>query len=219
MTDMWEYVPGMIYTNLVKLMEYRGAQITSAALDPDQVIIHMNQHEYAMITATRKAAEDDPRGDGNLCAILVAPNSSFSSKTVDFRRLIKDFPKVNPLEVIIVSEYGLSKHIKKVVDTYNLEHGKLTANNTSIVKIYDYEYKYFIIETPKHNNCDDTVIATDAEVTEFCDTHYVTKNSFPKMVQTEAIAVWLGLKPGMVAKEISASETAGISEQFRLCVR
>lgn len=210
---MWEYEPGVVYENLVRMVKYRGAKLTGTALDPGQVQLRMNQHGYATIVATREASPTDPRGPANIHILLIAPGSDYANKSPKFKNLLSAVPLVANLEVIVVSSDGITPHIKKVIEHYNAEPPVAGAH------VYEYDYKWFVIETPKHNSCEQHELVPTDEVEALCHRMYMSKEDYAKITTSDAMAVWLGLRPGMVVKVTRASKTAGISENYRICVK
>jgi len=215
MTDMWEYEPGVVYENLVRMMEYRGAVLAAPALDRGQVQLRMNQHGYATLVADRRALPSDPRGDAHIHVILVAPGHDYASKSPKFKTLLTGIPAATqPLEIIVITASGITPHIKKVIDEHN---GK--PANLNLGTIYEYDYSYFVIEMPRHNSCELHEIMPTADVIEFCNKFYLAKEDFAKINAGEAHAIWLGLRPGMVVKVSRSSKSAGTSTTYRLCTR
>jgi DNA-directed RNA polymerase subunit H (RpoH/RPB5) len=204
------YVPGEVYLNLVKMMKYRGVELTMDPLTPASLVQKLNHYEFVTITGHRK--KSDPRGEAKVIVIFIAPNSKYSNKSGDFKKLLKGLPKVQAdenLDVIFVSEHVLTVHIKKHITAFR------SANPR--VYIEDHDYEIFMLENPKHEIVPEHTIASDEEVEKFCRLHYKDKNSFPKINSTDAQAVWLGLRPGMCVKVKRISETAGFSYIYRIC--
>lgn len=209
---MEEFIPGQIYTNLVKLMTYRNVVISSNPIDAETVVQKLNHYEF--VTIAGKRSKDDPRGEATVIIILIAPNSKFSSKSGDFKKLLKGFPKMkfgDNLEILVVSEFALTIHIKKYILKYKTQNPK--------IHIEDYDYSIFMIEAPKHESVPLHTIATDEEVEEFCAQYYTTRDKFPKILQSDTQAVWLGLRPGIVVRIVRVSETAGIAIAYRICIK
>lgn len=206
------YVPGEVYTNLVKMMEYRGIKLSTPPLTPDTVVQKLNHYEFVMLSGTR--GKEDSRGAADTTVILIAPNSKYSGKSGDFKKLLKYLPKVQPgvrLEVIFVSEYELTTHIKKQILAFKQENPDIHIEN--------YDYEIFMLENPKHVSVPPHSIPSEEEVSEFCRLHYKDRTTFPKILQSDAQAVWLGLRPGMVVKIDRVSETAGRAIAYRYCVK
>ncbi len=232
MSDMWEYEPGIVYENLIRMMEYRGAALVNPALDPAAVQLRMNQHGYATISAVRAVPKDisldmrDPRGDAYIHMVLIAPGHDYASKSPKFKNLLVNLPvATQPLEIIVITSDGITPHIRKVIEEHNMKTAKVIANrkpNETVVNtgtIYEYDYSHFVIETPKHNSCELHEIMTTAYVAEFCDKYYMAKEDFSKITAGDSQAIWLGLRPGMVVKVTRSSKCAGVSTTYRTCTR
>lgn len=207
---MDNFLPGQVYTNLVKMAKYRNIELEGDDLNQTTLAQKLNQFEHVIQKGTR--AGSDPRGAAVVCFILVAPGSDFAAKSSDFKKMLKNLPKpkggVN-LEAVVVSEFPLTTHIKK----YLLEY-----NNLPNVMVEDYDYSVFMIEAPLHECVPRHTIATEQEVSQFCREHFTTKERFPKIVQGDIQAIWLGLRPGMVTKIERVSETAGKAIAYRYCI-
>lgn len=209
---MEEFLPGQVYDNLIKMMKYRNTTLSNPALIADTVVQKLNHYEFVTIQGHRP--KTDPRGEAIVIVILIAPNSKYANKSGDFKKLLKGLPKSktgDTLEVMFVSEEPLTIHIKKHLIQYRQQNPKILLE--------DYDYSIFEIETPKHSSVPPHSIASDEEVREYCDTHFTSKEFFPKIIQTEAQAVWLGLRPGMVARIERVSETAGRAIAYRYCIK
>lgn len=212
MSDMWEYEPGVVYENLIIMVtKYRGATLTKPALTKPEVQLRMNQHGYTTIMATRDADPSDPRGSASLYVVLIAPGNDYANKSPKFKNLLATIPPSPTNEIIMVTEHGITTHIKKVIDEYN--------NRDDTGLLLEYDYHLFIIETPLHNSCEHHEILPYATVDEHCYTRYISKEEYPKIKSTEAHAVWLGVRPGMTVKVTRASKSAGVSIIYRLCAK
>lgn len=201
------YTPGRVYENLIKMMEYRNVALAEPALTTDIVSQKLNHFEYVIIHGKRPST--DMRGEAAVYVILLSPTSKYAAKSAEFKKLLKVLPKTK-IEVVFISEEPLTIHIKKVLVQIRLE---------MLIAIEDYPYSIFMIEAPKHESVPIHTIATDAEVAEFCIEHFTTRERFPKIIQSDVQAVWLGLKPGMVVRVDRISETAGTAIAYRYCVR
>ncbi len=202
------YVPAEVYDNLVKMMSYRKLVVTSPILSHTDVAHALNQQEYVLITGTRD--ESNTQLSASVYVVLIAPNSKYAKASADFKKLFKLVPKDEKLmEIIFVSEYVLTVHIKKQIVEFK---------NSSGVHVENYDYEIFMMEVPKHISVPKHVIATTEEINTFCNCYHTTKAYFPKILSTDPQAVWLGLRPGMCVKIIRLSETAGNAVAYRLCV-
>ena len=212
MESMWEYEPVTVYNNLIKMTTYRGIELKSPAMTEAEVIKKLNHNEYIIINGTRR--ENDIRGAVNLFIILIAPNSDFAGKTASFKEMMKVLPKADAktqLEVMIISENGLTIHIKKYLVILRKESAPLLIN--------EYNYEIFTIEIPKYNGTSLHEIMSNEEVEEFCSLHHTDPNRFPEIYQHDPYAVWIGLRPGMVVRVHRISDTAGKSIAYRYCIK
>lgn len=212
---MDEYDPVLVYGNLVKMLtNYRRVKLSAPAMDSDSVAQKLNHYEFVTISGTRDEMQGDPRGKAKVITILIAPNSKYSGKSGDFKKLFKELPKTNPgesLEVIFVSDADFTSHIKKHIQQFRIE------NPTIIVE--DHNYEIFLIEVPAHTLVPKHIVVSNEEIDTFCRLYYMSKDRFQKILQSDPQAVWLGLRPGMCVKIIRDSETAGTAPVYRICVK
>lgn len=207
---MSQFVPAAVYENLYSLFGYRGVKPSAPMAEAKEVVQKLNSHEFITISGERR---NDLRGDCTFVAVLIAPDSKYSQKSADFKKLIANLLKLHsagPLELLVVSEYGLTNHIKRYVAEFHEDNQR--------ARIEDYDYGLFLIEVPKHVSVPEHTIPTDEEVQWFCDTFYKRPEEFPEIQHTDPVAVWLGLKPGMVVKVKRTSETAGYAIAYRYCI-
>ncbi|QYB17659.1 DNA-directed RNA polymerase subunit h [Pacmanvirus S19] len=209
---MNDYEPGLVYNNLVKMMNYRGVKLNSEPFDSDALVQKLNHYEFATIVGTRD--KSDPRGAATVIAVLIAPKSKYANTSGNFKKLLSNLPKVRDdqnLDVIFVSEMPLTIHIKKLMIVHRLKNPK--------VMLEDHSYEMFLIEKPKHASVPLHIIATDKEINDFCNKYKKNKNDFGKILQSDVQAVWLGLRPGMCVKIIRISENAGNAIAYRICIK
>lgn len=207
------YAPGEVYNCIVDMMARRGVTLDSTPLTLDQVAQRLNHYEFITITGVR--GSEDVRGAATVMTILIAPNSKYSNKTGDFKKLLKGLPKVRAdekLEVIFVSAVPLTVHIDKQIKAYREELG-------SSIQLENHTYNLFIIDPTKHVSVPVHQILTEDEIESLCRRHCTVRDRFPKILQSDPQAVWLGLKPGMMVKIMSRSETAGKAVRYRYCMR
>ena len=202
------YAPGEVYANLIKMLEHRRVLVDNP-LGADQVVQKLNHYEYVVINGARP--DTDQRGAATVVTILIAPNSKYSNKTGDFKKLLKDLPKTTGiLEVIFVSDLPLTIHIKKQMITHKIMHPTMILE--------DHDYRIFLINPTEHVAVPVHIIATNEEIALLCRYYCTTADKLPKILQNDVQAVWLGLRPGMVVKIYRKSETGGIAVAYRYCV-
>lgn len=206
---MTEFIPGQVYSNLIKLCKYRNTVINTPILDANVVVQRLNHYEFLIIGAVRPG--DDERGRALCAIVLIAPNSKYSTKSGDFKKLLKQLPQDDNLEVLFVSPEPLTIHIKKQLTKHRIANPK--------VFIEDYDYTPFLIVCPEHVCVPPHFIATEAEIAAFCKRWYLQKEQFPKILQSDPQAIWLGLRPGQCVRIHRSSENAGLAPVYRICIK
>jgi DNA-directed RNA polymerase subunit H (RpoH/RPB5) len=207
---MQKYVPGEVYDNLVKLFGYRGYRHTSTPLQRQELVEILNTHEHALLKGERDAT--DMRPAATVRVVLIAPNSKYSARTADFKKLLRELLRGvdGAAEVVIVSELELTIHIRKALAG---EREKLPN-----VLIENYDYNMFIVEKPNHVSVPKHTIMSQRETEEFFAQYYTQPKYMKRILASDAQAVWIGLRPGMVCKIERISETAGETTDYRFCV-
>jgi len=216
---MEDYIPTRVYNNLIKMISYRGAKVTSEILDDETVTQKLNHYEFTTITAVRSNTfEDsdnnvvDPRGPANIICVLLALGSEYATKLASFKKLMKTLTRnennQTPTELIFVSENELTKHIMKYINKLQL------AN----LRVEGHSYSIFLTVIPQHVSVPKHVVPPIEEINNFCNEHYTTPAKFPKIRVNDPMAVWLGLHVGNVVKIYRISETAGYSVIYRVCI-
>jgi DNA-directed RNA polymerase subunit H len=205
---MADYIPYIVYSNLVLMMGYRGVTTTSI-LDSNEVVKRLNHHQYVKLEGTR--GPNDPRKAVNITLILIAPGSDYAAKSPNFRKLLKvPEPSSVRTQYCYISEYDLTSNIKKIIEGFSSTHG---------IYIEYYNYSKFLIDATKHVLVPPHTVATAQEVKDFCNNYYTVKENLPKINTSDTQAIWLGLLPGDCVKVTRISETAGTSIIYRVCVK
>lgn len=211
---MDEFTPWEVYSNLLKMFEYRGIESTSEQMDSDTLAQRLSHYYFVIITGTRPPTS--PR-EHHITVVLLAPNSNLASKSGDFKRLLSKIKIVenDTNNIIFVAKPTdntsgpLTKHIEKKLVTYRAEHPNVYVETRP--------YSIFVIEVPRHVLVPVHIIPSVEEVDKFCAMYYTSRENFPKISVNDAMAVWIGLRPGDVVKIYRLSETAGQSVVYRLC--
>ncbi len=212
---MDELVQWNVYSNLLQMLKYREVTVTSEHLDVDSLMQKLSYYYFVTITGTRDSS--DPR-EHWITVILLAPDSNYSTKSGDFKRLLS---KVKIVEkdtnnlIFVASapasapELPLTKHIEKKIAAYRARHPNVYVETRG--------YSIFQIEVPKHVSVPLHIVAPKEEVDAFCKQYCVSRERFPRITLDDPMAVWLGLRRGDVVKILRVSETAGIAPVYRLC--
>ncbi len=211
---MDEFAPWQVYSNILKMFEYRGIKLKSDALGVDELSRNLNHYSFVSIEGTRD--QRDPR-EHHIIVLLLSPNSSFAHKSGEFKKVFSRVPIVadDSNNVIVVAHQRdgdkgpLSNYIEKQLVVYRQEHPN--------VYVEAYDYSMFCIEKPKHVLVPLHVIPSAAEVDEFCAQHYIQKEHFTKIKKGDVMAVWLGLRVGDVVKVYRLNESSGTEIDYHIC--
>lgn len=200
-----------MYTNVMRMLEHRGAVITSKPMASEALVKELNQHEYVVITATR---ENDPvRASADITCVFVAPEGSLSARVQEYRVMFNAVKAAAAQsdrlhEYLIITDREPNSYISAFIATQNIGH---------TVRVYHYLHKLFKAELPKLAMIPKHELMTATEVDELCTGGYMTPAGFPKINHDEPMAVWMGLQPGMVVRIHRLSETAATAIAYRIC--
>lgn len=201
------YAPWVVYENLHKMLKYRHAVSAEPPMSESALAAAMNNSEYTIIKARRQARPDHGVAESDLWIYLIAPGSTFATKTAEFRRLtaIAKPEGGRPLELMFVSALPFKPQLMKEV---------------GVTKYYTEAHSYdkFLLEAPAHEMVPKHEIASLTELND----HFEMYGGDPKIFQwikvTDVQAVWIGLKLGQVCKITRMSELAGTAIAYRLCI-
>ncbi len=168
---MEELVPWNVYTNILKMLEYRGVQPTGAQLDQGTLLQTLNNVNYITINGVRKQESIDKCKhvtlERKVVVIMIAPSSTYATKSADFKKMLRGHGTDQPVNIIFISNESLTKHIDKQLISYKNEYPNLY--------IEDYDYSKFTTERPKHSCIPPHSIPTDAEVDAFCHKWFISR--------------------------------------------
>lgn len=203
------HIPTTVYNNLILMAKYRNIVLDTEKLSRDSVIQKLNHYEYVIITGKR--SETDQRGKALVNIVLIAPKSKYATRLGDFKKILKTIKANTAMEIIIVSENELTVYIKKEIINFRAIRPD--------IQIESYTFEIFMFELPKHESVPKHTIVSEEEVEEFCHLRCTRRQYFPKILQSDPQAVWLGLKPGMCVRVDRLSETAGTAVAYRFCIK
>jgi len=203
--SMTKYVPGEVYTNMPKFLQYRGVQTTYVFAPIDKFAGTLNSYEHVKINGERV----DSRGKKQLVYIVIlSPGSKYATRAPDFRKLYNTLAKsTDPTEVMFVSEQELTNHIRKQMDDIRRENPN--------VYIEAYTYDKFMIVYPEHVAIPPHRIATQTEVDQYYNDFGIAREDMPKIMVSDTPVMWLGAKSGDVISVTRRSESAGYSAIMR----
>jgi DNA-directed RNA polymerase subunit H (RpoH/RPB5) len=193
-----------IYNNIRGMLARRGCEVKTPVLSEVDLVRRLGAAEYVTIVASRG---DDPRGAGDVCAVMFAPNSKYSSRVPEFQKRLDDVAKTGCVNAVFVADTEASKHISN----------RVAETNTDKLQIEYHLYKHFVIDVTAHALVPPHSLPPAAEVEEYCRRVGTTPDRFPQIrCATDAQAIWLGARPGMVIKVMRASEV-GVAVVYRYC--
>lgn len=195
----------IVYKNLFKMIRCRGLHPTSDELSTDLLRRQLIEQEYVVIRAEARA----PRPHSVLLVVLVASNSTIGTKTSNFKYMISELKRTYnpPWELLVVTSEILPVRIRGFI---------ASKENTTPCTYYDYEK--FIIDVPSHVLVPKHEVMTEEEVRHLCETFHTTPDQYPRILRTDTMSVWIGLRPGQMCRITRASETAGSAIAYRYCV-
>lgn len=195
--------PFLIYTNLLKMLEYRGQTLVGPKMGAKEFGQVIGFQEYIIVTASTA---------GNTAPTeryyLISPGSKYSTKSPEFIKLIaaiKDIAAVKTLSFIM--EDTPSNSIMGKLKEFCAERPTIFVEFIEHFKLY--------AELPKHVLVARHEIASQEEIDLYCKTHCKNVSEFPKIHVRDTQAIWIGARPGQVCKVYRVSENTGITIVYR----
>lgn len=213
----------MIYQNLQRLCEYRGATVTSPVIDKPAHIAQMDSTHYVQITAER--APEDVRGAAHIMVAQLSNGRNIETKSDAFRRFLDRFiraQKKDSIEtnIIVVTSLDISPNVRAIIDAANaVARDTKDAPPLFIEQVTAMRVK---IVVPQHIAVPEHTIVPRDEIDRLCAELHMSRANFPRLVASgekpDAMAVWLGLRPGMVVRITRLSSATGYAVAYRVCV-
>lgn len=208
------YPPYEVYRMINKAMLYRGGVLDNEPEPQNNVINQLNTKGY--ITVNGQRTDADVRGAAIIIYVIIAPNYKYSSKSQDFKKLLKLVaPKRTVtgtrVELIFISE--VDEKIFKNADSIE-DVKKLAQLN---IHMYGYEYRHFKSEKPVYKGGPSYEIMSNDEVQELCDKFLISTDKFPILPTTDVISIWYGFRPGNIVRINMSSDTAGEAIIYAQC--
>lgn len=195
--------PYIVYTNVLKMLAYRGLELTGAVLTSAEFGQKINMHEYVIVTATR--------GDKSVHQFYILNiGAKYCNKSPEFAKLLAAIKEPAGLSVMFISPDSFSNSILGKITEFHLK------NPTAYVEHHEY-YKFYA-EHPKHVMASKHEIAAADEIENYCKIHCAIVADFPRINVKDTQAVWIGARPGDICKIHRISENAGITIVYRLVV-
>jgi DNA-directed RNA polymerase subunit H (RpoH/RPB5) len=206
-----DYIPGLVYGNLKEFIKYRKIDTSYKFADIEEISTKLKHFQYIIIPCHKN--------NSIIYIIMLSPDSPYGNKSPDFKKLINPLitkfmsQKSNKsLEFIIISEKDLTNHINKAI-----QDDILRKYTQLVIETYTYDKFKFIV--PEHKSVPLVQIPDPDEIDWLCKEFYIDKKKFPKILTSDPMAVWLGLKPGDVVQVTDTSESAGVSTYYQFCIK
>jgi DNA-directed RNA polymerase subunit H (RpoH/RPB5) len=219
-----------VYENLARMCVFRGARVT-ARVAPDKFVAMMEADHYARIDADRDA--DDMRGAARMVIILFSEFKNIDSSAPKFgaflARVLKErahwvsADERAEFNIVLVFSSAPSSAIARVIAGARAPGIVIEAHIAAL----------FMIVAPEHVCVPRHTIVPRAEVERICRELHLVIGNFPALIASasakgsaasgasgapDPMAVWLGLRPGMIVRIDRPCETAGIETIYRRCV-
>jgi DNA-directed RNA polymerase subunit H (RpoH/RPB5) len=217
--------PMIIYDHLARMCEYRGAKVTERlnVTAPDKFLAKMEASHYVQIKAERSSASvggtQSELPPAHIIVIQFSAYRHIDSSSPRFRaflegHIIKNRPADGvEFNVILVTSGPISAAIGRII----------AEQRAPGIVVEHYQASTFIIVVPEHVSVPHHTIVPQAEVDRLCREMHMPVSGLPCIVgcgqaNADPVAVWLGIRPGMVARIDRPSETAGIETVYRRCI-
>jgi DNA-directed RNA polymerase subunit H (RpoH/RPB5) len=211
-----------IYQNLHRLCKFRGARVTSRVIDSADHIAQMDSLHYAQITAERDAS--DVRGAAHIMIAQLANGHSIETKSDLFQRFLDRFiraQKKDAIEtnIIVITSLDISPNVRAKIDATNA-NARATPDVSPLFIEHVLAARVRIV-VPEHIAVPEHTIVPREDVERICAELHIARADFPRIVASgdkpDAMAVWLGLRPGMVVRIKRISSATGYSIAYRAC--
>ena len=204
----------IVYEHLVRLCGFRGANVTGR-VGPAEFAKTMDTNHYVSITAERPAT--DIRGAAHILIIQFSSYRYIDASSQKFNAFLEKQIRARPADeieynIILVSSSAISSTISRTI----------AEQRAAGIIVEHFNASMFLIVVPEHDNVPRHTIVPRDEVNKICQELHMMVSNFPCIIAAGAnpdpMAIWLGLRPGMVVRIDRPSETAGIETVYRRCV-
>lgn len=208
--------PLIVFYNIMRLCEFRGARPNArATLSAAQFTAAMDANHHVQINAERSA--DDIRGASHLVIIQFSALRSIDTSSQKFKPFIDKIIKTRPRDgvefnLILITTAPVSPAIARIIADQR-DPGVIVEQHTAA---------RFLIVAPEHIAVPRHTIVPRDEVDTLCREMHLILGNLPHMVASgtmpDPMAVWMGLRPGMIVRIDRISETAGNETIYRRCI-
>jgi DNA-directed RNA polymerase subunit H (RpoH/RPB5) len=217
----------VIYENLAKMCEWRGARVTERE-SADRLMHTLETKAFARIDAERE--NDIFRGSAHISVIMFSPHYGVEGTKISaqINRMMENLEKEKrEMNLIFVTIAPISTQVARNIAAIN-------ARNAGRIIVEQHLAKIFAIVVPEHAAVPrHTIVAMrgghiEEEIKNISATmHIAPWRDFPCLVASakydmsarpDPMAVWLGLRPGMIVRIERACEVTGIEIVYRRCI-
>lgn len=204
------------YQNIIRLCEYRGG-IVRSKLSVDDYLKQMETDHYVPIFAERDA--QDIRGASHIVAAQLYSSPTIEKKLDTFKRFLDKLIRAQPNDaieynIILITNSLISASIQNIIDLTNSstpeKKGKIFVEHVLATKLSIVVPEHVMV--PKHE-----IVPRD-EIEKILSEMHISRTNMPKLIcNVDPVAIWLGLRSGMLIKISRTVETSGIAVGYRLC--
>lgn len=191
-----------VYKTLIKMMEDRGYDVQIDSIDKEKWKNEIKRTNSMTGLFSKKIDKDDPSKKIRLFYYYIPSPKINSNSIITFLELIKE-SKAN--SGLIIMSGKISQQAKqKIQDINNILQIEIFTLGELVVNITEHEL------VPKH------LLLSKEEKDLLLKRYKIKENQLPKILITDPVARYLGLKRGDVVKIIRVSETAGGYITYRI---
>lgn len=208
-----------IYSNIFGLLEFQNIP-QPAKMERKDVLAALASSEYINIIANKPANEYRPQAIAVF--VLIAKNSKYSSQLASFAKRLAECLALRP------KDSTQQIDMMFIVDPSSLHDGRPSnfiagaiaefVRSNKNVTVDFRSYAPFVINFSKSSMCIGHSIASKAELEELSTRWHIQKESMPKILKSDTMAIWVGAQPGMVVRIDAPSEVAGYAVRYRYCI-
>lgn len=194
-----------IYQNLVSLFKYRGKPAPAKILARSELIQQLHVYQHTVLKS------------GNLSIVLTTMPSDDAQRKKELHDLLlpilKDHAATNIIYVVDAGEsFAPIKWKKTALETIKELHVEYPG---SYIEMHD--TCKFMHELPLRPEYVPHRVLTRAERAKISKEIMQPANMLPILSAKDAVAVWLGIRPGDIVEILRLSENAGEAIIYRRC--
>ena len=210
--------------NILNMLKYRGFNISNiASLSLNEIIDILNIHKSAGLDNAAQLSLLDIYLENKQSSRKVIVKYRLDDKFNSTKKIYKQINDIyssynltsNDCLILIINKLVIQKDDKK--------------SNASLTKFLNTMYEQgkfiqifglqnFLINISEHIFVPKHRIMTKEEINELLEKYKTTVNNLPKILREDAMAKFIGAKPGDVVHIKGFNESAGYINKYRLCI-